>query len=63
VHVFTALDDGESADESSALFVGEIHRVGVGHPEMDTATTGVDPEEMTKGELIAYGMVEYANGC
>lgn len=53
MHVFTALDDGAP---TRALFVGEIHRVGVGHPEINTAT-GVDPEEMTKSELIAYGMV------
>jgi hypothetical protein len=61
VHVLAALDDGERADESPALLVGEIHRVGVGHPEMDAATAGVDPEEVTIAKLIAYGMVENAN--
>ena len=61
VHLLAALDDGEEVDEGSPLIVRQCHRLSVRYPQMNSASTRVDPEQVLVAKLLPYGRVEHAD--
>jgi hypothetical protein len=52
VHFLLSFDHFEVIDDRTALRVGEGESGGVGHPAMDSSSSGVDPQEVFESKVV-----------
>ena len=55
----TALDDLDPPHERAARLVGQLTRVRVRHPAVDTTAARVDPEQVTIPKVLAKRRIEH----
>ena len=54
-----ALDDGEVLGDRRATFVAQLSRALIADPAVNTATTGIDPQQVLETEILAQADVEH----